>query len=103
MAHIPANVERGAALLDERLGPDWDEQIDLNRLDLSSNCNCIVGQLNPAGQRLRHKRYWQGIEELNAQASPERLGFNLWGRQTWDALTAGWVALILGRRRRRRG
>jgi hypothetical protein len=37
-------VERGAALLDERL-PGWAKQIDLTILDLSSGCDCVLGQL----------------------------------------------------------
>lgn len=101
MSAIPANVLRGAEFLDEKLGPDWDEEIDLNRLNLGSTCNCIVGQLNPAHQRLRHRRYWQGLLTLGATERAAKLGFNTWGRQTFDTLTEGWAALILKRRRRR--
>ncbi|MCB0992299.1 MAG: hypothetical protein KDB16_15075 [Acidimicrobiales bacterium] len=38
-------VERGAAWLDRQLGNDWHTHIDLGRLELSDECNCILGQL----------------------------------------------------------
>lgn len=37
-------VERGAKLLDEKL-PGWDEQIKLKKLDMTSETQCILGQL----------------------------------------------------------
>ncbi len=36
-------VERGAALLDEQLGSEWDEKIDLKQLSLGSCRFCILG------------------------------------------------------------
>jgi hypothetical protein len=41
---IPERVARGAAALDERK-PGWNEQIDLDVLDLNNCNNCILGQL----------------------------------------------------------
>lgn len=38
-------VARGAAWLDDLLGADWHTRIDLGRLELSDECNCILGQL----------------------------------------------------------
>jgi hypothetical protein len=40
---ITERVERGAALLDERR-PGWLDLIDLDRLDLTSGCDCVAGQ-----------------------------------------------------------
>ena len=40
---IKARVARGVALLDRTLA-DWGERIDLDRLNLASPCNCILGQ-----------------------------------------------------------
>ena len=35
----------GAAYLDRRFGPTWDERIDLQRLAIHSPLRCIAGQL----------------------------------------------------------
>ncbi len=35
----------GTAYLDEKFGPDWDHQIDLNRLNIKSPINCVLSQL----------------------------------------------------------
>ena len=44
MTQEQASVARGAALLDARR-PGWESAIDLGRLDLSSSCACVLGQL----------------------------------------------------------
>lgn len=38
-------VDKGFKLLDERLGPEWVEKIDLRTLALQSNCSCVLAQL----------------------------------------------------------
>lgn len=38
-------VARGAALLDEQ-EPGWAARIDVSRLDLESDCQCVLGQLH---------------------------------------------------------
>ena len=47
MSEITERVEAGAALLDEKL-PGWWREIDLEKLNLASRCNCVLGQLNGA-------------------------------------------------------
>lgn len=37
-------VRNGAAFLDREL-PGWHQDIDLDRLELSSSCDCVLGQL----------------------------------------------------------
>ena len=51
MAYAPATitaakrrVEKGAALLDEKL-PGWESNIDLDRLQLADTNECVLGQL----------------------------------------------------------
>ena len=44
MNDIAERVERGAALLDEKQ-PGWLDIIDLDLLDISSRCGCVIGQL----------------------------------------------------------
>lgn len=50
MSTIEERVARGAAWLDEQM-PNWwtTHGIDLDRLDLSRPCKCVVGQLSPEG------------------------------------------------------
>ncbi len=38
-------IEVGAKLLDEKLGPVWLERQNLEILDLGHACNCIIGQV----------------------------------------------------------
>ena len=44
-ATAKARALAGAAYLDRRFGPLWDERIDLERLAIHSPCRCIAGQL----------------------------------------------------------
>ena len=64
-------VEAGAALLDKirskRLKP-WRDKIDLDRLDLNSSCNCVIGQI--------YGSYFSAIERLEVGTHNEvELGF----------------------------
>lgn len=38
-------VKRGARWLDKHIGPDWDDKIDIESLDLESTKSCILGQV----------------------------------------------------------
>lgn len=86
-------VDWGTALLDEYV-PGWEEEIHLPSLDLSSGCNCVVGQL--FGQD-----YVNGLRALGLQAGAQH-GFDLpdeldkWGK--WEELTALWREVIENRR-----
>jgi hypothetical protein len=42
------HVQRGIARLSEKY-PDWEYGIQLDKLDMSSVCSCILGQLFPGG------------------------------------------------------
>lgn len=42
---LVSRVEKGVALLDEKLGPRWVTKVDPKTLDLSSGTSCVVGQL----------------------------------------------------------
>lgn len=43
-ANAKASVAKGAAFLD-RVRPNWVDDIDLRTLDLSSSCQCVLGQI----------------------------------------------------------
>lgn len=82
MGRIPANVARGAALLDDRM-PGWRDEIDTVRLNLGNSCDCVLGEL--LGD------YDRGLKLLGLDhRGAVRHGFFKQGRQTWDRLTAGW-------------
>jgi hypothetical protein len=42
-------ARNGAAWLDSRFGPDWDQCIDLETLDIGTYKYCILGQLHRQG------------------------------------------------------
>ena len=88
---IPTNVERGAAMLDERL-PGWRDHVDPDTLELEGECDCVLGQLFGG--------YTEGEELLGLSTTESRrLGFLVYGRQTWDALNSGWLRVLGGERR----
>jgi len=71
-------VARGAALLDERL-PGWADQIDIDSLKMSDDCNCVLGQL--------------GKKQVNLDAHDETER-----DQQWEALRDAWKGEIVARR-----
>lgn len=95
-------VERGAALLDERrLG--WDEFTDLDRLDMASHTNDVLGQ--------EYGSYSVGVRKLFPADSPYSFGFNApFARahgfdvevgadaDAYAALTVAWRELIEARK-----
>lgn len=71
MSTLRDRVEAGAAMLDKirskRLKP-WRDKIDLDRLDLNSGCNCVIGQV--------YGSYFSAIERLEVGSDNEvELGF----------------------------
>lgn len=44
MSGVAERVAAGAAYLDDR-EPGWWERIDMDRLDMSAECLCVLGQL----------------------------------------------------------
>ena len=57
LAIITDKAARGSSLLDQ-LEPGWASKVDLARLDLSSECDCVIGQL--------HGDYNLGLIMMNA-------------------------------------
>lgn len=100
---IETRVARGVALLDEKL-PGWVDRIDLEKLDLSSACDCILGQ------EFDGKAIWPdllgydiGLSELfaNVEKDAARHGFTAgaWAAaEAWDELEGEWRRVILARR-----
>jgi hypothetical protein len=83
---IPVSVEHGAALLDERL-PGWRAAIDADSLDLSSGCDCVLGQVFGDFNK------GEAVLDLS-RADSRRLGFFVSGGTTYTRLTAAWRRVI---------
>jgi len=66
---IPSFVKSGMNWLDENI-PNWDNRIDLDRLDLFSGCDCIGGQLSNDSYSNFYDKYSLGDNQ-------GKLGFNL--------------------------
>jgi hypothetical protein len=91
-------VERGVAVLEDRFGPLWFEQIDLDSLDTSACEFCVVGQscrdlYRDANPRSPYSRF---LDHLDGQAweygfdvalAPDSVGF--------EELDQAWAMVVL--------
>lgn len=92
---VGARVMRGAALLDEKV-PGWRERVNPDTLDMSSDRNCVLGQL--------YDWYALGLQTLGVTTVIEatRYGFDVAynvvqrDRTQTPALTDAWRALLTG-------
>ena len=97
MNAIAERVERGAALLDERI-PGWWKHIDLSRLDVASGCDCVAGQLPGGYVKVADDLFGPGVTyDSEADHGFEAEGF---GTDTAEfaELTVAWRDLIEARR-----
>jgi hypothetical protein len=92
-------VARGVALMDER-DPGWLEHIDLNRLNLRSNCNCIVGQRSGGNYSIGLRVLGLGLDGEPASRYGFDTGVLASGlyRLAYDALENEWRKVITERR-----
>jgi hypothetical protein len=93
-ANFDGVVAQGAAYLDEVL-PDWVSRIDLRRLDLYENSDCILGQL------WGHVAYsMPELRDGQRTKTMRLLGFWVEGLRIDEAalLHSAWVRLIESRR-----
>ena len=102
---IETRVARGVALLDKTLA-DWDERIDLDRLDLRSTCNCVLGQEFANHPDVRGgdcQSYDVGLEALlgderDINRAAREHGFDSGYGASHAPLTAEWKRVIAARR-----
>jgi hypothetical protein len=112
---VPEQVRAGAAFLDEVIGPEWIEQVNLDTLDLESGCRCVAAQIvnqfeggyNNAWEYAMYE--WgvvtpDGLDESITTIDLDRaraLGFlgptHSGNPPTWQALELGWRDLIAAR------
>lgn len=93
MDDIKARRDRGIALLNERLDPDWVSEINLDTLDIADATDCVLGQL--------YGWYGTGLDELDllkydvpVWREPHEYGFSVCDWRNPDlevqALNAAW-------------
>ena len=85
-----ARVAAGAAFLDEHR-PGWAGRIDLDRLALIDDCDCVLGQLSGTYDRGRTALGLSLGEEFLFGFLPGGGGGSAEG---WDQLDAAWTAEI---------
>lgn len=88
-------VERGAELLDA-VRPGWEHEIDADKLDLRSRCNCVLGQLYLQDHPRTHNRadaFNRMLEELGIE-TPGKFGFATYGAGRYSRLTEAWLGVI---------
>jgi hypothetical protein len=92
---VAARVAAGASLLDQA-APGWEDRINLDRLNIASGTQCILGQLYGMYDRgqdvLRDRGY------LDQGPSLALLGFTAGYPNTGAGLKAAWKEAILARR-----
>lgn len=110
MKTIDERIDAGVAWLDDNV-PDWLDRIDLARLDLSSECACVLGQTfahvaEPCGRTgfdaVTSKRF-TAVPTLAATVAGA-YGFDgiaVDGRVDWGALTDAWRERIASLRAER--
>lgn len=93
-------IDRGIRLLDERIGPDWINKIDLGELKMSHGCHCVLGQLGkPNGMG-----FWDMVEDLRIEDRGDygaKYGFYIGlGKEErcWYQLKIEWTEAILALR-----
>jgi hypothetical protein len=97
MSTVTEQVQRGAALLDEKI-PGWEDEIDLTRLTISDPRWCIGGQL---GTRRKKLVPYSDTMEMLGLSRPVHAdyGFCLGGCDyDYGDLTQAWREMIAGRR-----
>jgi hypothetical protein len=92
-------VERGAALLDERV-PDWRDRIDRDLLDMTNASRCVLGMVYSAGYTKDDdgwsSPYGYGLGQLDlTHADAEDHGFTAYtGDEVFDTYSASQTALL---------
>jgi hypothetical protein len=95
---LDARVARGAALLDERGPAAWRQQIDVGRLDVNLDCDCVIGQLYPnmmftTALRRLSSGLFQWVAELHDWALDH--GFDVDDNDDVEPLNTAWQTYLL--------
>lgn len=86
---LAKRVQRGAALLDEKLGGTWRRRISADSLSMHDTCTCVLGQLFKDNYS-----YNGGLRVLGIETWSEEIayGFELAEHDSddWRTLTTLW-------------
>ena len=97
---IEVRVGRGFALLTEKLGPGWIHDVNLETLDITLPCQCVLGQIG----HYEDVAHGLGLHPHRCQLSNSVVayGFDWFGpgatAQVMAKLTAEWKRQILAAR-----
>jgi hypothetical protein len=87
---VPDRVQAGVDLLDREV-PGWVGYVDLDSLDVTDECRCVLGQVFGGGAR---DGYSEGLDELDIVGRASVYGFcaadNAGGYDDERRLTAAW-------------
>lgn len=101
---IAQAVVLGAAWLDGKFGPEWQNLVDRNVLDMSSSVSCVLGQVFGRAYHLvlMAMEIWERMTRVEVRSFMISHGFDLseYGRGQHAQLTAEWVRVIEARRMR---
>jgi hypothetical protein len=89
------SVNYGVALLDRADDPEWASRIDLNRLSLFTESNCVLGQL--------HGSFTAGsnLLDLRSTAATVRHGFFCYTTAGYRRTEKAWRRVISARQSER--
>jgi hypothetical protein len=97
-----ARVQRGAEKLDEGIGGDWHDSIDLLDFDITSLSDCILGQLYRDEVREPWQAFGRGMVALFGEDDDNFETARFYGfdgdTSEYVDLQDAWNALILSRR-----
>lgn len=97
MSNVDELVAKGIALLDEKGPEGWRDRIDLDELDVSGGCTCVLAQV--------YGTYGRGCTALRMASTgcpccetgkdqAHDFGFNDTCDISYDQLTAAWRAAL---------
>ena len=90
---IKQRVDRGVGLLDEQQ-PEWRSFVNPDELDLSSACDCVLGQVFDG--------FFKGVQYLRQNGMgndlPDQFGFDILGAgvDSYSELTEEWLGRLEG-------
>ena len=95
-------IQAGAKLLDEKVGGNWWERIDLQRLAMFNCYNCVLGQLfGEYFDGLAHVEEVADRFDVSARFAREH-GFSCVEHdgKSFDVLNEEWVAFLKGKQKK---
>lgn len=90
---IAERVAAGAQWLNDNV-PDWWQRIDLDRLDVRSECRCVLGQIYGHYSVAPKTAWWSDPDHGYGKWLADWRGFDTATDDEVEALTAEWRRVI---------